>query len=369
MAFTNSKTFLYNAHLLRTFFEDLDRWRSESSCYGVLSTIEDQQYDDLFKGTDADVYIPMWASACKGHGDILIDRTTYDCIRFYKAYGYEPVHMDGNPADFLGEQLRFLEYLSVFGLKGAGNAEIDIEAFIEQFTLDTVKEFCKHLIDQDAVPVTEELSFLCDALEAFVKLTPLPLVTEIGTEEFDCWQWKQHPPIPVEEPHIIRSAGVNNCGGNCKLEVWVAEGCVLDISADTSIGGVQLRTCPRGRGYRHTFLTSRRLRYPMKRREARGSGKFTRITYEEAATEIADKIKECGEKYGPGSRYLIYSTGVCAVARPDHLMKRLLCLDGGYLQHYNSYSSAQANYITQYIYGTERTAPHPADVLNSKLII
>ena len=47
MAFTNSKTFLYNAHLLRTFFEDLDRWRSESSCYGILSTIEDQQYDDL----------------------------------------------------------------------------------------------------------------------------------------------------------------------------------------------------------------------------------------------------------------------------------------------------------------------------------
>ena len=55
MAFTNSKTFLYNAHLLRTFFEDLDRWRSESSCYGILSTIEDQQYDDLFKGTDAGV--------------------------------------------------------------------------------------------------------------------------------------------------------------------------------------------------------------------------------------------------------------------------------------------------------------------------
>ena len=62
-----------SADMLRTFFEDLDRWRSESSCYGILSTIEDQQYDDLFKGTDADVYIPMWASACKGHGDILID--------------------------------------------------------------------------------------------------------------------------------------------------------------------------------------------------------------------------------------------------------------------------------------------------------
>ncbi|MBR5981191.1 MAG: molybdopterin-dependent oxidoreductase, partial [Firmicutes bacterium] len=235
--------------------------------------------------------------------------------------------------------------------------------------IDTVKEFCKALNDQTAVSVGAELELVMMALQALVAGEPMTLPTELGCDEFDCWQWSKQPPLPVEEPHMIRSAGVNNCGGNCKLEVWVAEGCVLDISADTSIGGVQLRTCPRGRGYRHTFLTSRRLRYPMKRREERGSGKFRRITYEEAAKEIAAKIKECGEKYGPGSRYLIYSTGVCAVARPDHLMKRLLCLDGGYLQHYNSYSSAQANYITQYIYGTERTAPHPADVLNSKLII
>ena len=369
MAFTNSKTFLYNAHILKSFFEDLDRWREECACFGIRSTIEDQQYDDLFKGTDADVYIPMWASACKGHGDILIDRTTYDCIRFYKAYGYEAIHMDGNPADFLGEQLRFLEYISVCGLKGTGNAGLVIEAFIEQFTLDTVKEFCKSLHAQNAVPISEELGFVCEALEALVRLQPKTLVTEIGCDEFYCWQWSQKPPLPVEEPHIVRSAGVHNCGGNCKLEVWCAEGCVLDISADTSINGVQLRTCPRGRGYRHTFLTSHRLRYPMKRREARGSGKYKRISYEEAAKEIADKIKECGEKYGPGSRYMIYSTGVCAVARPDHLMKRLLCLDGGYLQHYNSYSSAQANYITPYIYGTERTNNHPADVMNSKLII
>ena len=170
MAFTNSKTFLYNAHILKSFFEDLDRWREECACFGIRSTIEDQQYDDLFKGTDADVYIPMWASACKGHGDILIDRTTYDCIRFYKAYGYEAIHMDGNPADFLGEQLRFLEYISVCGLKGTGNASLVIEAFIEQFTLDTVKEFCKSLRAQNAVPISEELGFVCEALEALVRL-------------------------------------------------------------------------------------------------------------------------------------------------------------------------------------------------------
>lgn len=367
MAFENSKTFLYNAHLLRSFFEDLNTWKKECGLFGIESTMSQQEYDDLFKGTDADIYIPLWASACKGHGDILIDRTTYECISYYKSYGYDPIKMDGNPADYIGEQLRFLEYLSVCGLKGSANASIVIEDFINKFTLDTVKELCKH-ISEYKVPA--EVSFVCNVLTQFVQLKPVSLKNMPVSEDFDCWQWTRQPALEIEEPRMIRSAGVNNCGGNCKLEVWVAEGCVLDISADTVMDGIQLRACPRGRGYRNTYFNARtRLRYPMKRRGPRGSGKFERISYEEAAGAIADKMQETLEKYGPGSRYMLYSTGVCAVVRPDHLMKRLLCLNGGYLQHYNSYSSAQTNYITPYVLGQVASANHVSDVMNSKLVI
>jgi len=70
-----------------------------------------------------------------------------------------------------------------------------------------------------------------------------------------------------------------------------------------------------------------------------------------------------------GSRYVNYSTGVSAVIRPDHMAKRLLALDGGYLDFYNSYSTASVRFATPYMYGTDRTGNGFEDWLNSKLII
>ena len=365
----NSRTFLNNAHLLRVFFEDLSAWRELAPCYGIESTLPQQDYDDLFKGTDADLYIPLWASACKGKGDILIDRTTYDCIRFYKEQGYAPVYLDGNPADFIGEQLRFLEYLSVTDLNGEVDNTSLMEEFIQRFTWDTIKVLCQSIEEQQIIPVTEELQVILKALWALGRGEPLELADDTPLTAFDSLTWHKQAPLPVEEPHMVRSSGINNCGGNCKLEVWVAEGCVLDLTADTNLNGLQLRACPRGRGYRRTFLTGRRLRYPMRRRADRGEGKFERITYEEAAREIAEKMKETLEQYGPGSRYPIYSTGVCTMMSPTLLVRRLMALQGGYLTYYNSYSSAQANYISKYVVGTEKTASHPMDVLDSRLIL
>ena len=44
-----------------------------------------------------------------------------------------------------------------------------------------------------------------------------------------------------------------------------------------------------------------RLKYPLKRVGERGEGKFERITWDEAITLIADKLKEQKKKYGPES--------------------------------------------------------------------
>ena len=52
-------------HMLRAFFEDLGAWKQLRAECGKPSDLDTQAYDDLFKGTDADIYIPLWASACK----------------------------------------------------------------------------------------------------------------------------------------------------------------------------------------------------------------------------------------------------------------------------------------------------------------
>lgn len=55
--------------------------------------------------------------------------------------------------------------------------------------------------------------------------------------------------------------------------------------------------------------------------------------------------------------------------RPEKILKRLVNLDGGFLNAYNSYSSACSTYVSPYIYGDASGGNSEADVLNSKLII
>lgn len=50
-------------------------------------------------------------------------------------------------------------------------------------------------------------------------------------------------------------------------------------------------------------------------------------------------------------------------------MKRLLGLDGGYLEYYNYYSAACANFVMPYVYGTTECGHTESDILNAGIII
>ncbi|MDF2474083.1 MAG: dmsA [Anaerocolumna sp.] len=170
---------------------------------------------------------------------------------------------------------------------------------------------------------------------------------------------------------MINTCGVNNCGGRCVIKAEVDNGCIVNLSSDCgdSRFGTKLTSCLRGKGYRETFLNYDRLKYPMRRVGKRGEGKFERISWEEATDIIANELTRIKKQYGAASRYINYSTGVSAVMRGDHMMKRLLSLDGGYLGYYNNYSNACTKTATRYTYGTTLSGNSPEDYIYSKLII
>jgi anaerobic dimethyl sulfoxide reductase subunit A len=130
-----------------------------------------------------------------------------------------------------------------------------------------------------------------------------------------------------------------------------------------------VKHCPRHTGYLDTFLSAQRLRYPMKRVGRRGDGGFARISWAEAVGVITENWVGITRQHGPASRYVNYSSGVSAVARPDYFAKRLLALDGGFLDKYNSYSTACTSFVTPFIYGTSFTGSSSALLVKSKLII
>lgn len=130
-----------------------------------------------------------------------------------------------------------------------------------------------------------------------------------------------------------------------------------------------IRPCVKGRAYRQTFLSSERLRYPMVRVGERGEGKFKRITWDAALDLMEEKLTDITRKYGVGSRFVNYSSGVAARIRGDEMAKRLLAMTGGYLDYYNTYSSACITIAAPYTFGSAKTGSSPATFKKSEYLI
>lgn len=167
-------------------------------------------------------------------------------------------------------------------------------------------------------------------------------------------------------------SGVNNCGGRCIIKAHVEDGKITKLTTDEGCGSADsplLNSCIRGKHYLETFLGDDRLKYPMKRVGKRGDGRFERISWDEALDMISSEWIRIRNTYGVSSRFVTYATGVNGVMEGNVLARRLLALDGGFLDRYNSYSSACTDIATPYTYGTLFTGNTPEDWVNSKLII
>jgi len=57
--------------------------------------------------------------------------------------------------------------------------------------------------------------------------------------------------------------------------------------------------CQKGCGFHNLLTSPERLRYPMKRVGERGEGKWQRVSWDEAITEVADAILDAHQEYGP----------------------------------------------------------------------
>lgn len=170
---------------------------------------------------------------------------------------------------------------------------------------------------------------------------------------------------------IINTVGTHNCGGTCVIKAHVKNGIITRIDTDDcpdTSDTPQIRACVRGRSYRKINCHPDRLKYPMKRVGIRGEGRFVRISWEEAVDTIAHEITRIKDSYGPSARYIPIG-GPWGSIVPHRCAKRLLALDGGYLDSYNDYSTPQQDCATMYTYGDCMNGNSQEDLLNAKLIV
>lgn len=355
-----AQNFYARWHVLEVFFESHRAWTDLCIALSLPAQIPQQEYEDLLYGTNAQIYLPLWASVCKHPGAALMDETTRDVVAFYKKAGYLPTDMDGNPPDYIGQMCRFLEYLEVCALNGR-DTRPQIQAFITEFFADTVHAMVRAA---DGCAISSGFAWILEQLEQGIRHEPWIYGVQGCLGSF-----QPLPAIPLDPPRKTTQASFSDCGRKCKMTATVQENCVLSIGPDKSFPDKEFVGCARGHQYRQSFLSPHRLRYPMLRVGKRGEGRFRRISWEEAATYVAEAIRTTGQLYGPGSRYVMPASGVGALVRGDRFAKDLLALTGGYLNFYNYYSCACAEHALPYVYGTDVCGSSEEEMQETKLLI
>ncbi|RKF20068.1 dimethyl sulfoxide reductase subunit A [Alginatibacterium sediminis] len=218
----------------------------------------------------------------------------------------------------------------------------------------------------------------------FIKSTSIAggvaAVTSAVSLPFTSFKSKANDSVASEEK-VVWSACTVNCGSRCPLRMHVQDGEIKWVDTDNTGNDdyenkdVQVRACLRGRSMRRRVYNPDRLKYPLRRVGKRGEGKFKRISWDEAYDEIANSITSIRKDYGNEAFYLNYGTGTLGgtVTRSwppgKTLLARLMNLNGGYLNHYGDYSTAQIAKGLAYTYGGWANGNSFSDTENTKLIV
>lgn len=161
----------------------------------------------------------------------------------------------------------------------------------------------------------------------------------------------------VDKETISYSACLVNCGSRCPLKVHVKNDIITKISVEDGIneaifGQHQIRPCLRGRSVRWRTYNPERLKSPMLRVGKRGEGKFKKISWDEATTLLAQKLRHTIDTYGNESIFFQYGSGTTgANLSGRNACKRLLNTVGGFVDYHGTYSDAQIMTIQPFLYG------------------
>jgi DMSO reductase family type II enzyme molybdopterin subunit len=130
---------------------------------------------------------------------------------------------------------------------------------------------------------------------------------------------------------------LNDCyPGGCSFRVYTKDGIVwreeqsaVYPSIEKGVPDMNPRGCQKGACFSRVMYGEERLKYPLKRAGARGEGKWERISWDQALTEVADGILDAIEDAGPETMILEYGNGEGGVINGSTPAWRLTRLIGG----------------------------------------
>lgn len=106
---------------------------------------------------------------------------------------------------------------------------------------------------------------------------------------------------------VVHGTHGTNCSGTCAFNVYVRNGIVWREEQQGEYGRSEdapdygPRGCQKGLRHAKYMYGRQRILYPMKRIGERGAGKWQRVSWDQALSEIADRFIDCSVEFGPRS--------------------------------------------------------------------
>ena len=119
------------------------------------------------------------------------------------------------------------------------------------------------------------------------------------------------PQITSDEPGNVKvlKSVCRSCHGGCSTLMHVSDGELLKVEGDPEGPLNHGKLCPIGAATTELVYHPDRLKYPQRRIGPRGSGKWERITWDEALDEISERVLAIREETGPESIAMGTGTG------------------------------------------------------------
>ena len=103
------------------------------------------------------------------------------------------------------------------------------------------------------------------------------------------------------EEKTVKKVRCNICSAGCPIDAYVQNGQLVSVEGSRDWPDQTGGLCAKGAASRQYVYNQDRILYPMKRTGVRGSGKFERISWEEAYEMIAENLLSVRERYGAKS--------------------------------------------------------------------
>ena len=111
----------------------------------------------------------------------------------------------------------------------------------------------------------------------------------------------QEIPVTDVSTSTVRAACAHDCPDTCAMLVTVVDGRATGVRGDPTHPFTRGGLCVKVNNYEEKVYSSDRLLFPMRRTGPKGSGEFSRITWDEALDEIASRFRTTIAEHGPES--------------------------------------------------------------------